>query len=229
MQANSRPVTSSQTHTHNRLPSLLRRHLACEYRKPVASHSRAAFKTLSSTLADNQRPLMLDSFCGSGHSTIALANKNPNYLVVGVDKSAHRLGKQPARKTDNCLLLQAECEDIWQLLRAEGLTVVHHYLLYPNPWPKPKHLQRRIHGSGAFRWLLDLGGRVELRSNWKIYVEEFGLAMQLAGHPGIVFQTQPSAPLTLFESKYLSSGHAIWSFIGQASHSANSDEMAIIG
>ena len=215
MQANSRPITSSQRHTHPRLPALLRRHLSSEYRKPVAPHNRVAFAVLLAALSDRPRPLILDSFCGTGHSTATLAQWHPDHLVVGVDQSAHRLAKHPVGEGDNYLLLQAQCEDIWQLLLAHGLKVEHHYLLYPNPWPKAKHLQRRIHGSAAFRWLLQLGGQVELRSNWGLYVEEFGLAMQLAGHPGVVFRLQPRQPLTLFEDKYHGSGHPLWAFVNR--------------
>ena len=124
------------------------------------------------------------------------------------------MAKHEAEITDGYLLLQAECEDIWQLLLKEQIFPDHHYLFYPNPWPKSAHLQRRIHGSAAFRTLLALGGQVELRSNWQIYVEEFGVAMSLAGSPGIVSQLEPEQPITLFERKYQASDHSLWRFLG---------------
>ena len=70
-------------------------------------------------------------------------------------------------------------------------------------------------GPGAFPELLRLGGQVELRSNWQIYVEEFGQAMQLAGQPGVVSRLEVSEPLTLFERKYQASGQALWRFRGR--------------
>ena len=88
-----------------------------------------------------------------------------------------------------------------------------HFLLYPNPWPKPGHLRRRIHGHPAFPLLVALGGRIELRSNWQLYVEEFGLAMSLSGRPGAICRIDAVSPLTLFERKYRDSGHALWSFV----------------
>jgi hypothetical protein len=44
-------------------------------------------------------------------------------------------------------------------------------------------------------------------------VEEFGLAMHLAGQPGCV-STVPGGerPLSLFEQKYRDSGHRLWRF-----------------
>jgi tRNA G46 methylase TrmB len=177
----------------------------------VADHSRRAFDALDAArLAD--APLILDAFCGTGHSTAALAQRHPRHLVIGVDKSATRLARHPAGEADNYVLLRADCEDIWQLLLEAGHRLEHHFLLYPNPWPKPGHLQRRVHGGAALPRLLALGGRVELRSNWQVYVEEFGLALQFAGVPGTVSRLPEQPPLTLFERKYRAAGHPLWQF-----------------
>ncbi len=214
MQAPSRQPTSNQRHLHPKLATTVRRHLETPSRKPVASHNAAAFELLLQELAARPRPLVLDSFCGTGHSTAALAQRHPQHLVVGIDKSDHRLGKGRDNTSDNSLLLRAECDDLWRLLVEQGIGVDHHYLLYPNPWPKAKHLQRRVHGGAGLSWLLQLGGRIELRSNWQTYVEEFGVAMHLAAHPGSVAQVIPAPPLSLFERKYRDSGHELWAFTG---------------
>ena len=222
MHAQSRQPTSNQQQLHPRLADTVRRHLQHRPRKPVAQHTVAALELLLAELARRPRPIVLDSFCGSGHSTVALARRHPDHLVVGVDKSAARLGRHPPGPEDNYLLLRAECETLWQLLATRGIGVHHHYLLYPNPWPKAAHLQRRVHGSAGFYWLAQLAaspaaqqtspGRIELRSNWQTYVEEFGVAMHLAGHPGCVARIAPEPPLSLFERKYCDSGHELWAF-----------------
>ena len=97
------------------------------------------------------------------------------------------------------------------LLEIDRLSVDYHYLLYPNPWPKPGHLKRRVHGDPAFSSLLQLGGTVELRSNWQVYVEEFGSALHLAGHFSRVDSVaNGEVPVSLFEAKYAASGHRLW-------------------
>jgi len=227
--ANSRAVHSNQQHTHPKLPDLVRRHLAHPHRKPVAAHSHAAFEQLVCSLEENKRPLILDSFCGTGQSTATLALRHPQHLVVGVDKSAHRLQRHITNGADNYLLLQGDCEDIWQLLLREKIAVDIHYLLYPNPWPKSRHLQRRVHGSAAFSWLIQLGGNIELRSNWRLYVEEFGLALQLAGYPGCVFILPQQEPITLFEEKYKASGHQLWGYSASLTRSIRSDDTLNLG
>lgn len=213
LQALSRQVHSNQGHLHPRLARVVRRHLQTADRSELAAHSREAFHTLDRELDRASRPLVLDSFCGTGHSTARLAACYPNHLVVGIDKSEHRLSKHPGGDHDNYLLLRAPCEDIWRLLAAEGLRPDFHYLLYPNPWPKATHLQRRVHGHNSFPLLLQLGGTLELRSNWQLYVEEFGVAMHIAGQRGRVATVPDNAPpLSLFEKKYRESGHTLWSF-----------------
>ena len=228
MHIDSRRVSSNQPHTNTRLPHIVRRHLTHRHQKPVAAHSRTAFGRLLASVQASPRPLVLDSFCGTGRSTAQLALRHPDHLVVGVDKSAHRLAKHVASGSDNYLLLQADCEDIWQLLLHAEMCVDYHYLLYPNPWPKSRHLQRRVHGSAAFPWLVSLGGRIELRSNWRIYVEEFGLAMHLANHCGRVFILPEAAPMTLFEEKYRASGHPLWVYVGDTRKTSQSDDTGLL-
>ena len=139
--------------------------------------------------------------------------RHPDHLVVGIDKSENRLAKHPGGDRGNYLLLRAPCEDIWRLLVDSGMRLDHHYLLYLNPWPKAAHLKRRLHGHNSFPLLLELGGRLELRSNWQLYVEEFGSAMHIAGQPGCVATVREDTPaLSLFERKYRDSGHTLWSY-----------------
>lgn len=229
MHIDSRRVNSNQGHTNSQLPLLVRRHLRHRYQKPIAEHSRAAYSLLQDALKAQPRPLVLDSFCGTGHSTAILAKRHSGHLVVGVDKSAHRLAKHVDNGSENYLLLQSDCEDIWQLLLRTGLTVDYHYLLYPNPWPKSRHIQRRVHGSAAFPWLLALGGEIELRSNWRVYVEEFCLAMNLAGSSGAIFPLAQGSPLTLFEKKYQNSGHELWAYRGTISKNPHRDDTQVLG
>lgn len=220
MHADSRQVSSNQQHLHPRLAALVYRHLRHTDRRPVAAHNVASYELLCRELSRRPRPLVLDSFCGTGHSTALLARRHPGHLVVGIDKSAQRLARHPREPEGNYLLLRADCEDIWRLLVRDARAVAHHYLLYPNPWPKASHIQRRVHGHPAFPLLLQLagraGGRVELRSNWQLYVEEFGVAMHLAGCPGVISRLQGQPAITLFEQKYQRSGHTLWRFIASA-------------
>jgi tRNA G46 methylase TrmB len=215
MQQSSRPVTSGQRSVHPGLPQLLRRHRDSTWRKPPQAVDQPALERLATQLASDDRPLILDSFCGTGHSSAALAARHGEALVIGVDKSADRLRRSPPLPA-NCLLLQAHCEAVWRFLAERGARLQAHYLLYPNPWPKSAHLARRVHGHPAFPLLVHLGGIIELRSNWRVYVEEFGVALHLLGITSrIAVLGTDEAPLTRFEAKYRDSGHELWVLRGR--------------
>jgi tRNA (guanine-N7-)-methyltransferase len=203
-------VTSNQAFCHPRLGQLVYRHLRTNHQRAPAAHTLAAFNEIRDAVEQRGMPLVFDSFCGTGMSTAALAEKLPDRTVIGIDKSAHRLGKHANPASNTYLLVQADCGDFWRLALAAGWQLQEHYLLYPNPWPKSGQLKRRVHGSADLTTLLDLGGRVELRSNWQIYPEEFGIALALAGYHPHIAQIEPQEPLTLFEQKYLDSGHKLW-------------------
>ena len=239
MHSPSRRPSSNQSQLHPKLAATVRRHLAACPRKPVAPYNVAAFELLLAELAARPRPLVLDSFCGSGHSTAWLARRHPGHLVVGIDKSAHRLARHPHAPAGQYLLLQAECEDLWRLLSERDIGVDDDYLLYPNPWPKAKHLHAGCMAVPAFTgcdsWPPPPArgsrtGHIELRSTWRIYVEEFGVAMHLAGFPGGVARVPPeAADLTLFERKYRASGHALWAYTGRGRGLSPRDDAGHLG
>jgi tRNA (guanine-N7-)-methyltransferase len=203
-------ITSNQAFCHPGLGKLVYRHLNTSHQRPPAAHTLAAFESIREAVELAGKPLVFDSFCGTGMSTAALAEKLPDYTVIGIDKSAHRLGKHDRPDSGNYLLVQADCGDFWRLALAAGWRLQQHFLLYPNPWPKSGQLKRRLHGGADLAALLALGGLVELRSNWQIYAEEFGIALALAGNYPHIDQMEPQQPVSLFEQKYLRSGHQLW-------------------
>lgn len=209
MQANSRRVHSSQQHVHRDLPRLVRRHLASTWQRPPNSLTPAVRDRLVSALAPG-RPVVLDSFCGTGHSTRLLAAYHPDCTVVGIDKSSSRLARHGDDNGDNYVLLRAQCEEVWAWLADQGMRLKAHYLLYPNPWPKPAQLKRRVHGHPAFPLLVRLGGGLEMRCNWRLYAEELGTALAIAGQQASVSVVPDGRPLSLFERKYRDSGHTLW-------------------
>ena len=167
----------------------------------------------------NGAPLILDSGCGTGYSTLLIANMFPDHYVIGIDRSEFRLQKTvrggASLLPDNIDFVRADLVDYWRLLYANSISVAYHYLLYPNPWPKIGHVSRRWHGHPVFPTLLALGGVLECRSNWKIYIDEFGFAVKT--YQGILEDTalateihKPIVPWTPFELKYLASGHTLY-------------------
>lgn len=190
----------------------MQRHQQTPWQKPIPHHTRQAAEQTLAWLADQGRhQIILDSFCGTGLSTATLAQQYPEAAVIGVDKSTDRLNKHVPG--EGCYrLVRAECEPFWRCLIAAKIRLTRHYLLYPNPWPKARQLKRRIHGHPGFPLLKSLGGIIETRSNWDIYIREFAQACTLIGIDGHIDIIEPTKPLTLFERKYHERGQKLWRF-----------------
>ena len=210
------PIQSDQQHIHADLATVVRRHVDRPWERPVPGHTRMAFEEAMAWWQGRPTsPLILDSFCGTGMSTALLAKQYPNATVIGVDKSQHRLAKHQVTGS-NYRLFRADCEGFWQCLTANNITLSQHWLLYPNPWPKSGHLKRRVHGHPGFPLLKALGGRIELRTNWHIYAQEFAQACHHIGIDGQLSRFSADSPMTRFEDKYQHRGHALWRFVGES-------------
>jgi tRNA G46 methylase TrmB len=210
----AKTIVSNQEGLHPNLASVVTRHLGHPFLRPIPDFSQQAFEQADKRVQQHPGPIILDSFCGVGESTINIARAHPETLVIGLDKSLHRLNKHDHHYrqsgTDNYLLIRADTDDFWRLAQQAGWQVQKHFLLYPNPWPKSAHLQRRCHGSPLFPTLLALGGTLELRSNWQTYVEEFASALRLADQHANCQPHQPQTVITPFERKYLDAGQTLW-------------------
>lgn len=210
--AGSSAVVSNQPDTHEALVTVVEKHARSRFRRPIPAVQRDCFAALDQCVRAHGGPVILDSGCGVGESTHALANRHPDHLVIGIDKSPARIVLAENRGGSiKPVIARGDCTDIWRLAAAANWPIAQHYLLYPNPWPKAQHLKRRWHAHPVFPALVALGGRLELRTNWSVYAREFDLALGCLGIAGT--RVEPFAPtnaLTPFERKYDASGHVLW-------------------
>lgn len=205
---------------HTQLLPLVDKHAAHPFLKPVTAYNRHAFDTSMATWQQaGGAPLILDTGCGVGLSTLHLAQQFPDHFVIGIDQSEDRLARESRWEGDlphNLTYIRADLVDYWRLLLQEKIFPARQYLLYPNPWPKIGHLARRWQGHAVFPTIVALGGVIECRSNWQIYVEEFACALGRFSHQEVTCEAfLPATPITPFEQKYLASGHGLWRCIAQ--------------
>ncbi len=218
VKGNSPAVRSNQTGPHGGIDAAVSRHLKTVFRKTCSGHNVKLFEAVNAIRKSCDKPIILDSGCGDGNSTMELARQFRDTLVIGIDKSDHRLsrlcGSEQLLHRDNLVIARANLIDFWRLAGAADWKLERHYLFYPNPWPLKKHLGKRWHCHPVFNSVLSLGGRLELRCNWKHYATEFAYAVQHAtGRTGVVDSFLAVNPVSPFERKYSRSGHPLYRYV----------------
>ena len=223
----AREVLSNQEGPFKDLEKLVRKYACTPYLRPIADHTRLAFADAEQFIADfytkrpaqsAPHPVILDSGCGTGESTFHLVHQFPGYPVIGIDKSAVRLGKINSFPS-NAFYVRAELIDFWRLALEKvktGLwTIPYHALYYPNPWPKQSEATRRFHLHPIFPTLIRLALTTELRTNWEIYAQEFAQAARLLSpNANVTIQLiKEGEPITAFERKYKNACQQLWQVI----------------
>lgn len=220
----SKAIVTNQDGVHEKLSDIVNKHLTHAFQKPVQAHTQVAFDEINEKLKNFDGEIILDACCGVGQSTRLIAKQNPQAFVVGVDKSANRLDRNidvhlatdldiDLSGVENYCLIRADLNDFYRLVKAANWPVKQHFILYPNPWPKSKHIQRRWHGSAVFPQIIQTGERIELRSNWRLYLDEFLAASEIAGRTGTITELVVKQPLTPFEAKFVASNQQCWQLI----------------
>ncbi len=216
MSRESKTIQSAQLSVHPRLRRCLQRYADRPSESEPAAHTVQSFAQVRPWLESGQS-LILDSGCGTAESSRWLADQYPDHLILAVDQSAHRLYQAGlpdghlAVRQGNLILIRADVTGFCQLMRRCGLRVDRHMILYPNPWPKARHLQRRYHAHPLFADMIRISKLIECRTNWAVYAEEFALV--LSYHLGSRVEVRPlrnPTPVTAFERKYYNSGHILY-------------------
>lgn len=233
-----RSVTSNQDSIHKDLEKTVRKYARTQYMRPIALHTQEAFEQAREKILTwagqsdiASIPVVLDSGCGTGDSTVHLARRFPDCAVLGIDKSEVRIGKSrntshvgPEGIPANAFWIRAELLDFWRLVLDDHWDVRYHAVFYPNPWPKQSECTRRFHMHPIFPTMMQLAPVTELRTNWEIYAQEFRDAVgilgeesktipELASLRGIraeLSTLQPDSPETAFERKYAAAGQSLW-------------------
>lgn len=192
--------------------------MARKWKQPLHPPSVRAFEALGSIGVSGRERIVLDSGCGTGESTRQIGQAMPDCLVIGVDKSLARLSRTGADtfpyRDGNLIWLRAELSSFWRLARSAGWRLQAHYLMYPNPWPKPGQVQRRWHAHPVFPVMLALGGRLEMRCNWEVYALEFSRAVnRVLGLDVQAEELKESVISSSFERKYRASSHTLYSVV----------------
>ena len=160
----------------------------------------------------NRAPLEVDLGCGDGSFLTAAAAADATRNFLGIERMAGRvrsaLRKIEMGNLDNARILQVEISYAVRHLLPAGSVAVFH-LMFPDPWPKRRHSQRRVvtaHFFGALCGALAPDGLVRIATDEPDYFREIqGLT---AGTPDFMSVTDCEAPTSpsTFEKRFTQDG-----------------------
>lgn len=164
--------------------------------------------------------LVVEIGSGMGESSVTMAAARPeiDLLAVevykpGVAQTLHHLSKS---SVDNLRVLRGDGVQVLEELITPGsLTEV--WLFFPDPWPKTKHLKRRLVTPDFVALVasrLRRGGTFRMATDWAPYAEQMlaaGTATKSLRNAHAGWAPRPDfRPRTRFERRGLAAGHEIF-------------------
>ena len=159
-------------------------------------------------------PLHVDLGCGDGSFLCALAQRMPEKNFLGIDRLLNRIRSAVRRAANlsNVRLLRVESSYVARYLLPPA-SVETFYLLFPDPWPKRRHHNRRIMTLdflNSVHAALDDNGALMIATDHLDYFREVGRVART--HFG--FTTADVAdvdlPLTKFQETFRAEGAPIY-------------------
>ena len=160
--------------------------------------------------------LEVDLGCGDGSFLCELAQQFPERNFLGIDRLTKRVEKvrRKAAKIDNVRVLPTDTLFGVRYLLPEN-SVQTFYLLFPDPWPKRRHQERRIFTCGfldAIATALEQDGALRVATDQVDYFRQ----MERLSHDHSQFEIVPPSPndavfpLTKFERGFRQQGVPIY-------------------
>ena len=159
-------------------------------------------------------PVHVDLGCGDGLFLLSLARENPDQNFLGVERLLKRVrsSDRKAAQLNNVRILRTETSFLVQhLLRPESVEAF--YLLFPDPWPKRRHHQRRLVRpdflAGIWTALRNDGSFFIATDHDEYFAWICKLVLQSRRFAVIDHELAPRLPITTFEKKFTNAGSTL--------------------
>jgi tRNA (guanine-N7-)-methyltransferase len=171
-----------------------------------------------------EAPVVLEIGCGSGTSTLAMAQREPDIDVIAVEVYRRGLAQ---------LLCAIDREQVGniRLIRGNGIDVLEHLIapgsltgvrvFFPDPWPKARHHKRRFLQPSTIGLIADRllpGGVLHAATDHPGYAEQIaevgtGEPRLCRIDPGSQLPISIVRPTTKYETKAQEAGSAVTELI----------------
>lgn len=175
--------------------------------------------------AQPQLPLCIEIGFGNGDSLLAMAESRPDWNFIGAEVYRPGVGKfllgvERLALTNVCVTTRDAIAFINERVTANSLDAI--YVFFPDPWPKKKHLKRRLINQSFVELACDrlkAGGTLHIATDIDSYAEQINELLEQ--QPQLV-RTEPSElrpenaadevparPPTKYENRGRRLGHSI--------------------
>jgi tRNA (guanine-N7-)-methyltransferase len=159
-------------------------------------------------------PLHVDLGCGDGAFLFALAEQTPGKDFLGFERLLHRVKKacRKADTIDNMRVLRIDTSYAVRYLLPEQSVEMFH-LLFPDPWDKRRHQQRRIVGLDfleAISAALVSDGILRVITDHRDYFDQIQEVAARSEKFAISESNGDSYPASTFEDRFKQQGVEIY-------------------
>lgn len=166
-------------------------------------------------------PLVVEIGCGGGRTIMTLAAEHPEFNCLGIERCGeyYRIMRDRAARKKLGNFRCARIDAVFFIRRYFADACVREYHIYfPDPWPKKRHLKRRLFKAEfceSLKRTLEPEGRIFFATDHADYFAEIQPLLKgyfkVREHPS----PWPDAPLgrTNFEIKYMQAGRPIYRLI----------------
>ena len=175
---------------------------------------------------DREAPVWFEIGFGNGDTLINIASSKPEINFVGIDVHKPGAGRLLHNIAERGLTnVRVICDDAIEVLqrRVAENALARVLLFFPDPWPKTKHLKRRIVSlefASLMAEKLTANGQLHMATDWKEYAKymretlDQSDAFQNETSDGSGFVSKPSyRPETHFERRGTKLGHGVWDLV----------------
>lgn len=170
-------------------------------------------------------PLHFEIGFGSGEHLAYRADLLPDHGFIGAEPFlngvAAALTHVEAQALGNVRIHHGDALDVLERIPDGALSFV--YLLHPDPWPKARHLKRRMMNEGPVSLIaakLRPGGEFRFGTDHPVYLRHALATMRrfrdrfewLCDSPQNFLVRPPAWPETRYEAKARAGGHEVWYF-----------------
>jgi len=160
-------------------------------------------------------PLLVDIGIGSGDATRSWAAQAPEARVLAIELHRPGIAKLltalEAEGPENVRVVEADALAVLDQLGSSSVAGIR--VLFPDPWPKRRHVERRMVDRsfvGLVARVLSPGGILHLATDWEDYAEH--MRSMVATDPRFELQVgagRPDRPVTAYERRGLDAGRTI--------------------